>query len=443
MDDVTSFKRKTSKSGIDASVTDDAAPVAPVEASIYSARPDSGSQPNAGNEEKLAWPPVAEDLKRLYLEQKLSASKIAKVYGLAYASEKTAESTILYHLKKNGITRRDPAAHIKKVTDSLVDEWVERYQKGESLKQIAGDTLSPVTVFNHLHKRGIQLRDKVEAQIKAVTIHDKKPFQGSPADKAYIAGITRGDFWAGRHGRAVRVRLGTTHPDMADLFRQLFSKHGPIYEYPKPAALTEYEWILDCDLDSSFEFLVQSKTDVSEFIRSSDLFMSFLAGFYDAEGTVYFHKKGNGGAFELAIVNTDAGLLREIGEALSRRGFALKLERVRVDQERAVRSGVKNPGEFRWRIMMWRFEDVYRLMAAMPVRHAEKVAKIEIALRIARLTDSQQRAAAMIEWKLLLSRIRNGRNQYIARARAVYERRIGSENYLESNIDSIQPDKLI
>jgi hypothetical protein len=214
-----------------------ASPVPPVEPSISSVRPDAGSQPSFAQEEKFAWPPLADDLKRLYLEQKLSASKIAKIYGLNYASEKTAESTILYHLKRNGIARRDPAAHLRKVTDAMVEDWIVRYQKGESLKQIAGILVGPVTVFNHLHKRGLSLRDKVEAQIKAVTIHEKKPFQGSLADRAYLAGITRGDFSAGRHGRAVRVRLGTTHPDMADLFRRLSAKYGPIYEYPKPAPL--------------------------------------------------------------------------------------------------------------------------------------------------------------------------------------------------------------
>ncbi len=231
---------------------------------------------------------------------------------------------------------------MRKVTETMVDEWVVRYQKGESLKQIAGTTVDPVTVFNHLHKRGLELRDKVEAQIKAVTIHGKKPFQGSPKDRAYLAGITRGDFTVVRHGRAVRVRLGTTHPAMADLFRQLFSEYGPIYEYPRPAALSGYEWSLDCDLDSSFEFLVRTKTDVSEFIRSPDLFMSFLAGFFDAEGTVYFHKKGNHGGFELTMVNTDVGLLREIREELSRRGFAVKLDRTKQNRVEALKRGIKN-----------------------------------------------------------------------------------------------------
>jgi len=36
--------------------------------------------------------------------------KIAKMYGPRYASSKTAESTILYHLKRNGIKRRDPGS---------------------------------------------------------------------------------------------------------------------------------------------------------------------------------------------------------------------------------------------------------------------------------------------------------------------------------------------
>ncbi len=67
-------------------------------------------------ESKLVWPPTKKDLQRLYMEQKLSARKIAKLYGLKYASEKTAESTVLYHLKRNGILRRDRAAHIRKVT---------------------------------------------------------------------------------------------------------------------------------------------------------------------------------------------------------------------------------------------------------------------------------------------------------------------------------------
>ncbi len=67
-----------------------------------------------GRRPGLVWPPRKEDLERLYLGERLSASRIARAYGLRYASAKTAESTMLYHLKRNGIPRRDAAAHVRK-----------------------------------------------------------------------------------------------------------------------------------------------------------------------------------------------------------------------------------------------------------------------------------------------------------------------------------------
>jgi len=113
---------------------------------------------DAGHEEKLSWPPDPDDLRRLYLDEHLSAAKIAERYGLRYASPKTAESTVLYHLKRNGIWRRDKAEHSRKVTEEMVDEWVKRYEAGESLKDIAGGPaewkVNHVAVFNHLRKRG-------------------------------------------------------------------------------------------------------------------------------------------------------------------------------------------------------------------------------------------------------------------------------------------------
>ncbi|MDA4115631.1 MAG: hypothetical protein OK442_03635 [Thaumarchaeota archaeon] len=242
---------------------------------------------------RLAWPPLAEDLERLYLEQKLSASKIAKVYGLSYASPKTAESTILHHLKIHGIARRDPAAHIRKVTDSMVDDWIVRYQKGESLKQIAGTSVNAVTVFNHLHRRGLGLRDKVEAQIKIVTKHKRTPFTGDMKEIAYLAGLTVGGLYVQRHGRAIRVRVATTHPRMASLFRDLFSGNGHPHEYPKGDPVTGYEWSLDCDMDKSFEFLLDRDRYIETAFQDDGAFLAFLAGFFDAEGVSTFTKRGS------------------------------------------------------------------------------------------------------------------------------------------------------
>ncbi len=238
-------------------------------------------------------------MQRLYVDQKLSAAKIAVVYGLRYSSPKTAESTVLYHLKRNGIARRDPAEHVRKVTPSMVDEWVRRYQNGESLKKVAGGKVTPNTVLAHLRERRVEIRDKVEAQIKAVSKFQKVPFSGDRHEMAYIIGLAVGDIWSIRHGRAVRVRLSTTHPSMSRLFRTLFASHGPIYEYPRKSPLTGFEWALDCDLDDTYSFLLEVNRLSTEMIADEDLFFDFLAGFFDAEGTVYLHRKRHADEFEL------------------------------------------------------------------------------------------------------------------------------------------------
>ncbi len=379
---------------------------------------------NTSEGSKLAWPPTAEDLRRLYLEQKLSAAKIAALYGLnqKYASPKTAESTILYHLKKNDISRRDRGEHSRKVTMEMEDDWIRRYESGESLTDIAdamkamGVQIDRVSVFNHLRDRGLQLRDKVEAQIIAVTKFEKRPFRGDRRDVAYLVGLAKGDFYVTRHGRAIRVRLSTTHPAMAKLFREIFSLHGPIYEYPKQTPLTEFEWCLDCDLDPSFNFLVDLDSFIARVFTDKELFISFLAGFFDAEGSVYYHKKKGLGGFEFSLSNVNGQLLREITKSLSDEGFHCALRLVHQDPGR----GVKNAGDFIWRLSIWRYGDVQRILRMIPSRHWEKQAKMKIALALSSRPSSEKREQTIAEWEALKLQIKNECGDYIEKARKLF-----------------------
>lgn len=325
----------------------------------------------------LVWPPTKQDLERLYLDQKLSAAKIATAYGLKYKNAKVAESTILHQLKKNGIKRRDKADHIRKVNEGLVNEWVRRYKAGESLKQIAKSEFSPVTVFLHLRKRGLQLRDKVEAQIQAVTKHQRILFEGDENERAYLVGFTKGDCEVIRHGRAIRVRTSTTHPAMADLFTELFDKYGYVHRYPRKATLVGYEWSLEVDLNQSFKFLFQSfETAVEEFGRSPVTFLSFLAGFFDAEGSIYYHRKGKGGGFELSLSNTNDVILERIRNFLLKLGYYSKLD---TFDQNSDRLGYSLNGRIS-RLVIWRAEDILGLLGRLRVRHNEKVVRAEAAI---------------------------------------------------------------
>jgi hypothetical protein len=360
----------------------------------------------------LEWPPTKEDLERLYVKEHLSAMKISKLYGLKYPNPKSGEAMILYHLKRKGISRRDAAEHIRKVTEEMVDGWVKRYKTGESLKQIAANEFSPVTVFLHLRKRGVQLRDKVEAQIKAVTKHAKKPFGGSPIDKAYLSGLVYGDCNVVMHGRAVRVRTGTTHPCMIELLCESFNEYGFVHQYLKPAVVTEMEWNLEVDIDSSFDFLLRSEPLQADGSRKE--FMGFLAGFTDAEGSIYFHE---GGSFEISIGNTDHGLQEKIMEQLRRLGYHPTL------QCQDLRSAtVKYPANGKiWYIRIWRHLEVVRLLRELPLRHPEKVRKAGLAIEWMISGDSLTRQAIMKEWNLHLESIKLGVRILIRNAKLLWE----------------------
>jgi hypothetical protein len=366
----------------------------------------------------LVWPPTKQDLERLYLNQKLSAGKIANAYGLKYKNAKVAESTILYQLKKNGIKRRDRADHIRKFTEALVDEWVLRYEAGESLKQIAGNEISPVSVFLHLRKRGVQLRDKVEAQIQAVTKYERRPFDESEIERAYLLGFAKGDCQTIRHGRAVRVRTSTTHPGMADLFGDLFGRFGLVHLYPRRSKLTGYEWSLEVDLHPSFEFLLESFQEaMQECGRSIPAFLSFLAGFLDAEGTIYFHRKGEGGAFEVSFANSNVQVLTWIQRLLTLVG--IHSNTYTFDQQEN-RLGYGERGTMS-RLSIFRADDIVRLLTLVHVRHSEKITKAEIALSHLTAKDGDVRASLLRRWEENGLSIKLGRNNYVSKAQSELE----------------------
>jgi hypothetical protein len=353
-------------------------------------------------EANLTWPPTKEDLERLYVKEHLSAMKIAKLYGLKYPNPKSSEAMILYHLKHKGITRRDSAEHNRKATKEMVDVWIERYQAGESLKQIAGEDVDVVTVFHHLHKGGLKLRDKVEAQIEAVTKHERKPFSGDSSEMAYLLGFARGDMWITTHGRAVRARAGSTHPAFIQLFEQLYGRYGHIYLYPKEDKLTGYEWSMDVDLDKSFMFLLERDEESFRKIMADEtLFYRYLAGFFDAEGSIHYHRKGSGGAFELAVTNMDIELLNVLCERLVDSQYSAKLGRSPHNNGTGLVSGADHI----WRIQLWRYDDVSRLLKMLPLQHPEKVAKREIALTLPTWPPPDVRSAVLNKWNSLLDKI--------------------------------------
>jgi hypothetical protein len=348
------------------------------------------------------WPPKKEDLEELYLAQRLSAMKISRVYGLKYPNPKSGETMVLWYLRKYGIQRRDKAEHIRKVTEEMVDEWVKRYAQGESLKQIAGALVDPVTVFTHLKRRGAQLRDRVEAQIKAVTKYQRKPFSGDPYERAYLLGFAFGDLHVSAHGRAVRVKTATTHPAMITLFSSLFRNYGHILLSPRRSRLVDFEWSLQVDLDSSFGFLSQKSLGITKDIQSQpNLFRSYLAGLFDAEGSItlkdYFYPR-------ISLTNTNFQVLRVVESELIALGYPAQIRSQGISKLGAA-------GQEIWVLECWGRENARRFVQWIPIKHPEKVSKAQIVRRVCEAVTRDHSSAAADAWEFLNQRIKEERRR--------------------------------
>jgi hypothetical protein len=373
----------------------------------------------------LQWPPGKEELEQLYLGQRLSAAKIAKLCGLKHPNPKSSETLVLYHLKKFGIQRRDKAEHNRKVIEAMVDPWARMYESGESLKRIAGNEVSPVTVWKHLKERGVVLRDKVEAQIAAVSKYERRPFSGNRLEKAYMTGLRYGDLHAVLHGRAVRVRVSTTHPAMANLFEGLFSPYGHVFRYPRTAKLVGYEWTLECDLDDTFEFLL-SKPSIAQLERlPREEMVAFLAGLFDAEGSVFLHTKHGRLNPEVAFTNTSENLLTYVASCLRKMRLNPKLT---VSYQATERRGVSGRSRI-GRLILWRFLEAQNLLRALPLRHEEKVEKSRLALALKYRGSPSENKRVGETWKSLSSRLKEDRDMFVELARRLVEPRRERNNH--------------
>jgi len=360
--------------------------------------------------EGLAWPPRKDDLERLYLVEKLSAAKIAKVYGLKYRNPKVAESTILYQLKMNGIKRRDPAEHIKRVTEEMVNDWVKRYQAGESLKRIAGIAFSPATVMLHLEERKINRRSRIDAQISAVTKYPRHHFSGTREDEAYLIGFARGDLNVSRHGRAIRIKTATTHPLMIEHLKWLFCPYGHALIRPRESEFAGFEWTFQVDLDESFSFLLEFRRTLPKWIFRGTHFLCFLAGFFDAEGSISL-KENSLLRFEISLTNSDLELLETIMAKMRRLGFSLHLYR----NKNSV-----------YHLRVWRQDKVKELPKALPLRHPEKVSKARLALSRSRVITTGNYSGLVNKWDELIHSIKTGRDEFVHKAKEAMKSRSGN-----------------
>jgi len=236
---------------------------------------------------------------------------------------------------------------------------------------------------------GIQPRDFEEARLagihKKVRKYERKPFDGTDEDKAYLLGLRNGDLSVFRpFGDAIRVSVSTTHPAMAELFTKLFSPYGHVYQHPRYKKDTKtYEWNLNAILDQSFDFLLQSFEQTTSRTQESETsVIAYLSGLLDADGSIIPTKDQFGKvALFLDFYNSNKRILEWVQMHVKTWGYFCSLRINKKGGTRTKKYGIIHRSDY-WQFSAYGMDRIQELIAKLQPRHPEKIRRQSLALSV-------------------------------------------------------------
>ena len=298
--------------------------------------------------------------------------------------------------------------------------------EGLSLNDVAtliGNKTSGYTswLFRQL---GIRCRPFEEARLKGIREkrrkYERKPFDGTDEDRAYLLGLRHGDLSVSKPWKGVvRVSTSTTHPAMAELFRSLFEPYGHVYQHPRyKKDSNSYEWNLGAILDDSFDFLLASVRNTANWLGSRhSLLLAYLAGLLDAEGSISIHAQRRSTVLNVTYYNTNLELMKWVYRWI--RGLGFQPQRPYLDKKKGFRSPgyhIEMKKDY-WRVVLARFEQCQAILRKLPMRHREKSEKGSFALR---LHPGQAWAEVEPGVESIRSGIKSGRDAFVEEAKQEY-----------------------
>jgi len=214
----------------------------------------------------------------LYKRQKLSIRKIAKIFNCD-------GRTIHRKLRAFNIKTRSPSEAAIKIHISKSKLKYYYLHKKLSTNKIAKIyNCDDFSILKKLRAYGIRVR----TQSEAISKYPKYNFNGSLKEKAYMIGFRLGDLHVERNCQLIIVQCSSTLLEQIRLIKSLFNKYGHVRIY-KTHRLSGKRNIIDicCHLNKSFEFLLPKSDRIPNWVRRNKrFFISFLAGYTDAEGWI-------------------------------------------------------------------------------------------------------------------------------------------------------------
>ncbi len=304
-------------------------------------------------------------MKNLYLKKNFSARKIAVLCDCSTA-------TVIKKLRNSNVSIRSPYKSLDVSDNILIDLYVNKkmstWKIGDMLK------VSRSAIHRKLRKLG-QIRSRSQAHI----IHSRKSFDGGLREKAYLVGFTLGDLRVRKfykNSETIFVDSGSTKIEQVDLFKSLFEKYGKVW-IGKPTSKGRIQ--TQVLLDMSFSFLLDCEKEFYSWINGNrEYFIAFLAGFTDAEGSIFLRKDKNP---TFSIGNYNRSLLEKIRENLMEMGLEIN----KIKQDRYLRinlEGYKRNGIYCYLNITQR-ETIIQIFSLLKpyLRHQKRLNDLDIAVK--------------------------------------------------------------
>jgi hypothetical protein len=304
---------------------------------------------------------MEDQLHRLHWNQGLSLHQMANLLGKDRRS-------LARTMARLGVPRRSysEAMRLLRRPPPLTEEDLRQMYLGRSMScsRISLETgvlASKITKL--LRDYSIPRRSLSEANRK----YDYQSFGGDSLQAAYLLGFRTGDLHASISGSEIRVSTSSTHAAMGRLFDSLFSGYAHVGKTPS-IRKDKYEWAHYCYLDRSFDFLLRKPRYVPpEIPGNTELFLAFLAGYLDAEGSYRIYPQEGTAAFSLRVNSEDEHILRGLAMGLRRLGYHVyfKILVKRSDSTRYRRDI--------WTLGLFRKDEIIDLTKKLRHVHDEKV----------------------------------------------------------------------
>jgi len=204
--------------------------------------------------------------------------------------------------------------------------------------------------------------------------YKKFPFSGSLEEKSYLIGFRLGDLNVYHTNQVVVVRGSTTKPAQVKLIIGLFKSYGGIQTtMAKRGTLEQCAY-----LDRSFDFLLPKHDKIEHWIKTCPrCFLSFFAGYFDAEGCITIHKNHSSNYSGFEIQSYDKNLLCESWQRLKKLNVNSPKPAISQYAGYINKNGYMN-NQDTWRVSIFAKKSVWQLLGYFEVllRHGDKRKKL-------------------------------------------------------------------